>query len=137
MAANILRANPSGSDWGAGLPGREDAAALNAGLAPPPKASPDIKTANFEERVLRMAGYQHVSADLWEQGYRGEDAPENVDRDPRTGLRRPYGWGEEENEDERYASRVLRVAYGETEAPPAVDTLREEGSAPTPREPFI
>lgn len=32
IAANILRANPSGSDWGAGLAGRESAAALMAGL---------------------------------------------------------------------------------------------------------
>jgi len=33
IAAAILKANPSGSDWGAGLPGREDAKALLAGLA--------------------------------------------------------------------------------------------------------
>lgn len=32
IAAAILKANPSGSDWGAGLPGRENAAALMAGL---------------------------------------------------------------------------------------------------------
>jgi phage-related minor tail protein len=39
VAARILNRNPSGSDWGAGLPGRENAAALLAGLttstAPP------------------------------------------------------------------------------------------------------
>lgn len=33
IAAAILKANPSGSDWGAGLPGRESAAELMAGLA--------------------------------------------------------------------------------------------------------
>lgn len=32
IAARILKANPSGSDWGAGLPGRETAAALLSGL---------------------------------------------------------------------------------------------------------
>lgn len=33
VAARILQANPSGSDWGAGLPGREDPKALLAGLS--------------------------------------------------------------------------------------------------------
>lgn len=32
VAARIFKKNPSGSDWGAGLPGREDASALSAGL---------------------------------------------------------------------------------------------------------
>lgn len=32
VAARIFTANPSGSDWGAGLPGREDAAELATGL---------------------------------------------------------------------------------------------------------
>ena len=32
IAARILQGNPSGSDWGAGLPGRENAEALLAGL---------------------------------------------------------------------------------------------------------
>jgi hypothetical protein len=35
VAANILRANPSGSDWGAGLAGRENAQALMRGLSSP------------------------------------------------------------------------------------------------------
>ncbi|SBS73771.1 hypothetical protein MHPYR_180051 [uncultured Mycobacterium sp.] len=34
IAANIFRRNPSGSDWGAGIPGRENAGALAAGLGP-------------------------------------------------------------------------------------------------------
>jgi hypothetical protein len=34
IAAEIFRSNPSGSDWGAGLPGRENASALAAGLGP-------------------------------------------------------------------------------------------------------
>ncbi|WP_104151030.1 transglycosylase family protein, partial [Mycobacterium intracellulare] len=34
IAARILQSNPSGSDWGAGLPGRENAAALLQGLVP-------------------------------------------------------------------------------------------------------
>lgn len=41
VAARILRANPSGSDWGAGLPGRESAGDLLAGLGTPaPTAAP-------------------------------------------------------------------------------------------------
>jgi len=35
IAAQIFRANPSGGDWGAGLAGREDAAALGRGLSTP------------------------------------------------------------------------------------------------------
>ncbi|ORA07765.1 transglycosylase family protein [Mycobacterium arosiense] len=35
VAARILQGNPSGSDWGAGLPGRENAAALLQGILPP------------------------------------------------------------------------------------------------------
>jgi hypothetical protein len=34
VAARIFLANPSGGDWGAGLPGRENAAQLAAGLVP-------------------------------------------------------------------------------------------------------
>lgn len=34
IAARILQSNPSGSDWGAGLPGRESAKALLQGLMP-------------------------------------------------------------------------------------------------------
>lgn len=34
IAARIFTRNPSGSDWGAGLPGREDAGQLAAGLVP-------------------------------------------------------------------------------------------------------
>jgi hypothetical protein len=34
VAADIFRANPSGSDWGAGLSGREDPHALASGLSP-------------------------------------------------------------------------------------------------------
>jgi hypothetical protein len=39
VAARILHRNPSGSDWGAGLPGRENAAALLSGLTGTPGAS--------------------------------------------------------------------------------------------------
>ena len=35
VAADILRKNPSGSDWGAGLAGRENAQALLKGLGTP------------------------------------------------------------------------------------------------------
>lgn len=38
IAARILQSNPSGSDWGAGLPGRESAGALLGGLGAAPAA---------------------------------------------------------------------------------------------------
>lgn len=38
IAARILQGNPSGSDWGAGLPGRESAGALLGGLGAAPAA---------------------------------------------------------------------------------------------------
>lgn len=38
IAANLIRSNPSGSDWGAGLPGRENAGGLLAGLGAPRSA---------------------------------------------------------------------------------------------------
>ncbi|ANW64019.1 hypothetical protein BCA37_10800 [Mycobacterium sp. djl-10] len=44
VAARILRANPSGSDWGAGLPGRESAEGLMAGLTGPAPAGAPAPT---------------------------------------------------------------------------------------------
>ena len=46
VAARILQANPSGSDWGAGGPGRENAADLLAGLSGGPAGAP-YEPANF------------------------------------------------------------------------------------------
>lgn len=40
VAANILRSNPTGSDWGAGLAGRENASALMKGLSTPSTPTP-------------------------------------------------------------------------------------------------
>lgn len=67
VAGNIIRSNPSGSDWGAGLPGREDAAALSSGLSQP-------KAASFEDRVLKVAGFKqadkcHYCAGDAEEGF--------------------------------------------------------------------
>lgn len=49
IAERILRGNPSGSDWGAGLAGRENAQALLAGLPAPhptgPKRSDEVEIA--------------------------------------------------------------------------------------------
>lgn len=47
VAARILQQNPSGSDWGAGVPGRENAADLLAGLGGDPGGSvmPNFPTA--------------------------------------------------------------------------------------------
>lgn len=40
IAARILHGNPSGGDWGAGMPGRENAEALRAGLTAPKPSGP-------------------------------------------------------------------------------------------------
>ncbi|AYD86284.1 lysin A [Mycobacterium phage Flare16] len=46
VAARIFLRNPSGSDWGAGLPGREDAKQLAAGLVPTqPQGDEDLLSA--------------------------------------------------------------------------------------------
>jgi hypothetical protein len=54
VAARIFTRNPSGSDWGAGLPGREDAKQLAAGLVPitAPPAQEDELSAEAEQ-ILR------------------------------------------------------------------------------------
>lgn len=41
VAARIFTRNPSGSDWGAGLPGREDPKQLSAGLVPVQAETPE------------------------------------------------------------------------------------------------
>jgi len=42
VAAGIFRKNPSGGDWGAGLPGRENAGALAKGLSAPVSTGPSL-----------------------------------------------------------------------------------------------
>lgn len=61
VAARIFTRNPSGSDWGAGLPGREDARQLAAGLvpttdAPPPTQGEDELSAEAERMIREMYG---------------------------------------------------------------------------------
>jgi hypothetical protein len=46
VAARIFTANPSGSDWGAGRPGREDAQQLAAGLIPTDQGAPPVTDPN-------------------------------------------------------------------------------------------
>jgi hypothetical protein len=60
VAARILRGNPTGSDWGAGLSGREDAQALLSGLtgAPPPGA----KGPTWQQVTAPPAGIPGASA---------------------------------------------------------------------------
>lgn len=58
VAARIFLRNPSGSDWGAGLPGREDARELAAGLVPvttePPTPQEDELSADAERMIREM-----------------------------------------------------------------------------------
>jgi hypothetical protein len=56
VAARIFTRNPSGSDWGAGLPGREDAKQLAAGLVPTDQDKGDDMAA--------------VPQDQWDRVYR-------------------------------------------------------------------
>lgn len=56
VAARIFTRNPTGSDWGAGLPGREDPRQLAAGLVPtdasPQKKGPLMALTDDEQREL-------------------------------------------------------------------------------------
>jgi hypothetical protein len=56
IAARILRADPSGGDWGAGMPGREDAAALMQALGLPEITSSERTIDRF--RQSGHPGYQ-------------------------------------------------------------------------------
>lgn len=59
VAARIFTRNPSGSDWGAGLPGREDAAQLAAGLVPAggtPVQGEDELSAQAEKFIAEIHG---------------------------------------------------------------------------------
>jgi len=59
VAARILRGNPTGSDWGAGLPGRENAADLLAGLTGAPPAGAAAPTwGDVLDRPVPAAGAQ-------------------------------------------------------------------------------
>jgi hypothetical protein len=74
IAARIIQRNPSGSDWGAGLPGRENAQALVSGLtqpatstgaagaAPPPPGGP-INARNLPEGMGNPEGL-HPNTEL-------------------------------------------------------------------------
>lgn len=53
VAARIFTANPSGSDWGAGLPGREDPGELAAGLVPLIQQEDDWMANPELERMIR------------------------------------------------------------------------------------
>jgi len=70
VAARIFLHNPSGSDWGAGLPGRENANELAAGLVPTGGPQPTegvfMALTDAEQRELldlarQLAGYRRVS----------------------------------------------------------------------------
>lgn len=59
VAARIFTSNPSGSDWGAGLSGREDAGQLAAGLVPAadtPVKGEDELSAEAEQRIAEIHG---------------------------------------------------------------------------------
>lgn len=69
VAARIFTRNPTGSDWGAGLAGRENAAELAAGLVPAdatPTEGVFMALTDAEQRELldlcrQVAGYRRVS----------------------------------------------------------------------------
>lgn len=71
VAARIFTANPTGSDWGAGLAGRENAAELAAGLVPvtaPPTtgegflmALSDAEQREMLDLLRQQSGYRRVS----------------------------------------------------------------------------
>lgn len=58
VAARIFTRNPSGSDWGAGLPGRENASQLAAGLVPvagTPAQEEDDMTSGWTPQLVERA----------------------------------------------------------------------------------
>lgn len=57
VAARIIQRNPSGSDWGAGRPGRESGAALMAGLVPVGAAAPRAVEPYGMPRGSNSGGY--------------------------------------------------------------------------------
>ncbi|WXX09720.1 endolysin [Mycobacterium phage MS619] len=57
VAARIFIRNPSGSDWGAGLPGREDAKQLAAGLVPTqPQGDDDLADPDIQRMIRELHG---------------------------------------------------------------------------------
>ncbi|AIS73772.1 lysin A [Mycobacterium phage SemperFi] len=57
VAARIFIRNPSGSDWGAGLPGREDAKQLAAGLVPTdPQGVDDLADPDIQRMIRELHG---------------------------------------------------------------------------------
>jgi hypothetical protein len=63
VAARIFTANPSGSDWGAGLPGREDATQLAAGLVPVQTRGDDFMSALSDDEQREMLALLRVLAE--------------------------------------------------------------------------
>lgn len=60
VAARILQRNPSGSDWGAGMAGRENASALLAGLTPGTSLTPQADVSD----ITRRGTYAHFGEKL-------------------------------------------------------------------------
>lgn len=56
VAARIFTRNPSGSDWGAGLPGREDPKQLAAGLVPIQGEDDDVADPEIQKMIREIHG---------------------------------------------------------------------------------
>ena len=65
VAARIFTANPSGGDWGAGRPGRENADELAAGLVPASLASLTFGGNSALPRNTRTSGAEAYNQTTW------------------------------------------------------------------------
>ncbi|QXO13286.1 lysin A [Mycobacterium phage Trooper] len=142
VAARIFTRNPSGSDWGAGLPGREDAKQLAAGLVPAePQGEEDFLSAlNPAEQRELLDLMRWVAAPEYgelRKLFQNEDMYRESNERRRTAVgvaldARTFGW---EDRVEKSAERgehwaidlVVRAARGTL-----AGVIRPGGNAPDP-----
>ncbi|AOQ28127.1 lysin A [Mycobacterium phage DudeLittle] len=142
VAARIFIRNPSGSDWGAGLPGREDAKQLAAGLVPTePQGEEDFLSAlNPAEQRELLDLMRWVAAPEYgelRKLFQNEDMYRESNERRRTAVgavldARTFGW---EDRVEKSAERgehwaidlVVRAARGTL-----AGVIRPGGNAPDP-----
>lgn len=94
VAARIFTQNPTGSDWGAGLAGREDASQLAAGLVPvtpdPPTQGGPLDALTPEEQHEVLDGVREILAQLhgdWSQNSNDPNAAADLDKRKAAGDR--------------------------------------------------
>jgi hypothetical protein len=125
VAARIFTRNPSGSDWGAGLPGREDPTQLAAGLvpitAPPPPQEDDEMSAEVEQMIRELYAEYNARREAPTRSLFGMDL---------SGVESPLGflW----NTDANVWDQKLTWAYlfGVTRAEEYVHRVAEHGVSP-------